>query len=253
MQSKIWKFLAVLLLINFVDAVTYMAVAPSLIFYVFQVGGNKEQYGLMMSIFSFACFLGKPVYGYWVDMGGNKFRAPYIASSALGIVGALVYFLAGAFKDSTTLALGLILGGRFLSGLGAANQALGYAYIANAFKQEEQTWTNSALSMSRVLGMALGPAANILLAKVDTTLTIGNNSFHIDPLNSVGLALAIGNAFVLLIVFLALEEPPEKEFEIPDTEVSVSAAKPDLWKALFCLEIQLPLFVHLVFNSSYQL
>jgi MFS family permease len=230
-----WKSLAVLLFINFVDAVTYMAVAPSLIFYVFQVGGNKEQYGLMMSIFSFACFLGKPVYGYWVDKGGNKFRTPYFASFSFGIMGALVYFVAGAFKDSTTVALGLILGGRFLSGLGAANQALDYAYIAHAFKQEEQTWSNSTLAMSRILGMALGPAANILLEKVDTTLTIGNNSFHIDPLNSVGLFLAIGNVFVLLVVFLALEEPPEKEIKIPDAEASMSAAKPDLWKALFCL------------------
>ena len=46
----------VLATINFIDAISYMAVAPSLIFYVLNLGGTMSQYGLLMSTFSFASF-----------------------------------------------------------------------------------------------------------------------------------------------------------------------------------------------------
>ena len=127
--------MSVLAVIGLVDSISYMAVAPSLIFYVFQVGGTKEQYGLMMSAFSFASFCGKPIYGLWVDKSGNKFRVPYFASFAIAILGALLYFVANAFVANPPVALGLILIGRLLSGIGAANQTLGYAYIASVVPQ----------------------------------------------------------------------------------------------------------------------
>ena len=66
---KLFKSMSILALIGFVDSISYMAVAPSLIFYILQIGGTKEQYGLIMSAFSFASFSGKPVYGIWVDRG----------------------------------------------------------------------------------------------------------------------------------------------------------------------------------------
>lgn len=60
MDKKVLKTLAVLALIGLIDAISYMAVAPSLIFYVNQLGGTKEQYGLIMSAFSFMSFCFKP-------------------------------------------------------------------------------------------------------------------------------------------------------------------------------------------------
>jgi MFS family permease len=248
------KSLVVLALIGLVDSISYMAVAPSLIFYVLQNGGNKEMYGLVMSSFSFASFCGKPVLGYWVDKGGNKFRTPYLFSFLVAIVGALMYFVAGAFHSNPTVALAFIFGGRLLSGLGGANQALGYAYLAETVKQEDQTRTNSLLAVMRILGMAMGPAVNLLLDKIDTTWTIGSHSFAIDPLNSVGLLLAFGNALVLTIVMVFLDEPTEKELKHTHATVSgPSAAKRDIWKALWCIEILLPLLTLLVVNSSFQL
>ena len=120
--------------------------------FVKQVGGNKEQYGLIMSAFSFASFCGKPVYGIWVDKSGNKFRLPYFASFSIAVVGAILYFFAASFKDATSTAIALIFTGRLLSGLGGANQALGYAYIACVVPQEQQTQTNTLLSMMRIIG-----------------------------------------------------------------------------------------------------
>ena len=97
-----FQSMTVLSLIGLVDSISYMAIAPSLIFYVLQVGGDKEMYGLIMSIFSFASFCGKPVYGIWVDKAGNKFRTPYIASFVIAIFGGILYFFGNAAPLSIT-------------------------------------------------------------------------------------------------------------------------------------------------------
>jgi MFS family permease len=230
------KSMTVLSLIGLVDSISYMAVAPSLIFYVLQVGGEKEMYGLIMSVFSFASFCGKPVYGIWVDKSGNKFRTPYIFSFLVAIFGAILYFFGNAAASPKT-ALACIFCGR----------------------QEEQTKTNTILSMMRIIGMATGPAVNLLLSQVHTTISIGGTTFNVDPLNSVGLLLALGNTFVLTIVILFLEEPPPKEEKkIPEILASGIGAPPattrsSLWDAIFCVEIVLPVLILLVANSSFQL
>ena len=90
METSVIISLVVLSLIGLIDAISYMAVAPSLVFYVDALGGNKEQYGLIMSAFSFAAFCFKPVYGRWVDSSGNRYRIPYLVSFSLAIFGNLV-------------------------------------------------------------------------------------------------------------------------------------------------------------------
>jgi MFS family permease len=116
------KSMFVLSVIGLIDSISYMAVSPSLIFYVLELGGSKEQYGLVMSTFSFASFSAKPIYGVWVDKGGNKFRIPYLSSLAISVTGAILYFLA-VQASTPAIAVAMIFVGRFLSGLGAANQA----------------------------------------------------------------------------------------------------------------------------------
>jgi MFS family permease len=253
-----FKSLAVLSAVNFLDAISYMCVAPSLIFYVQSVGGTKEQYGLIMSAFSLASFCGKPVYGLWVDKSGNQFRAPYIASFILSIAGGIFYASAPAF-DSPGVALAMILTGRVLGGLGAGNAALGYAYLALTVPFDKQTQTNSLLSMARIRGMALGPVANILLADIDTTVTVFGKSLHLDALNSVGLLLA-GFNILIMIIFVVLMQEPDKS-DRPSAPKAPSKRgrrmsveqKRDVWKAVFCIEIMLPLMVILIVNSNFQL
>jgi MFS family permease len=260
MPSSTFQSMAVLSLIGLVDSISYMAVAPSLIFYVLQVGGDKDMYGLIMSVFSFASFCGKPLYGIWVDRSGNKFRTPYIFSFMLAIFGAILYFLGNAHgANSPQTALAFIFCGRLFSGLGGANQALGYAYIASVIPQAEQTKTNTILSMMRILGMATGPAFNLLLSEIRTDINMGGYVLKVDSLNSVGLLLAVGNALVLTCVILFLEEPPPKEDKkIPEILSAGIGAPPEttrssLRQAIFSVEIILPILILLVANSSFQL
>ncbi len=256
---SILKSMSVLSLIGLVDSISYMAVAPSLIFYVLQVGGNKEMYGIIMSAFSFASFCGKPLYGIWVDQAGNKFRTPYITSFLLAILGAMLYFLGNSALSPQT-ALGMIIVGRLLSGLGGANQALGFAYIASVVPQHQQTRTSTILSMTRIIGMATGPAVNLLLSHINATFTIGPFTLVVNPLNSVGLLLAFGNLLAMICVIFFLEEPPPKENKIPKVLLAMgggggtpTSRRSSFWEAILNIEIVLPVIILLVVNSSFQL
>jgi MFS family permease len=261
--------LVALALIQLVDAISYMVVAPSIIFYVLQVGGTMDQYGLILSSFSFASFVGKPILGIWLDAGGNKFRMPYIVTISLAGVGGLCYFAASAFTSSSssssssspTVAIGLIFAGRFLGGLGAANQALGFAYLASVVPPDQQTQTNSLLSMMRILGMAVGPGFNVLLDKIHWSVPITSTfTLEITSLNSVGLFLAVANVLAGAIILIVLEEPPEPPKATTTTTTKNGAVVEEgedsvlkTLKALCCLELMLPMYTLFVVNSGFQL
>jgi MFS family permease len=260
-----------------------MVVTPSLIFYVLECGGTKEfcestlkkkdqclknRYlsslhlslclssvdGLALSAFSFASFCGKPALGYWIDATGGKFRKPYFASITLAGCGGLLYFLASAFEEKPGIATHLILWGRLLGGFGAANQALGFAYLAIAIPPEKQTQTSSILSMTRILGMAVGPAFNVLLAKVHGSISLGGYSIVLTPLNTVGIFLAAANLVGMIVIFFLLDEPPErKKPQITGDGVNGENNNWMKLKAFCCIDILLPLYTVFVINSSFQL
>jgi len=218
-----------------------------------------------MSAFSFASFCGKPVYGIWVDKGGNKFRIPYIASFGLAILGAIIFFFANTTTTtiiSSNFAVGMIFMGRLLGGLGGANQALGFAYLAEVIPLQEQTKTSTILSMMRIVGMTIGPVVNVGLAKIHTTINFfGLMEMNLDPLNSVGIVLAVGNLIAMISVIFFLEEPPPKPKKMQSVldstmgkEVDATTLRHDsIWGCFFTIDILLPIFILLVVNSSFQL
>jgi ceroid-lipofuscinosis MFS transporter 7 len=251
-----------LALIGLVDAISYMMVAPSLIFYVQACGGTKEQYGFILSAFSFASFCAKPVLGYWTDASGNQFRLPYLTSIFAAMVGGLLYFYASVYAnnidgDASSVALGLILAGRVLGGLGAANSALGFAYLATVIPQEEQTQVNSLLSMTRIIGMAAGPGFNVLLKNINTRWIVGGTTFVVDPLNSVGLFLAISNLIGFLVILFLLQDPGPKakkslHGDDEEDEGDIEGTRLDFICDILSIEILLPIFTIFVINSNFQ-
>jgi MFS transporter, ceroid-lipofuscinosis neuronal protein 7 len=124
--------------VGLADAISFMVVAPSLVFYVTeQLGGSNTVYGIILSAFSFMSFCGKPTLGYWSDATGGTFRKPYLCSIVIAGVGGILYFvasqdvvIAASSSDTKTLGLALVLVGRLLGGVGAANATLGFSYIA---------------------------------------------------------------------------------------------------------------------------
>ncbi len=161
------RYLIALVLSGIVDAISYMVVTPSLVFYVTSCGGTKEQYGLIMSSFSFSSFCFKPVLGAWSDASG--FRVPFLTSLGISTLGGLVYLAASALPYGRP-AIGAILAARLLGGCGAANSALGFAYVARGTPREEQTSVNSMLSMMRILGVSFVR----IVCRVTSVVHVGN-------------------------------------------------------------------------------
>jgi ceroid-lipofuscinosis MFS transporter 7 len=226
--------------------VSYMVVAPSIVFYVLENGGTKEQYGIILSAFSFASFLAKPFVGYWADEHG--FRFPYMVTLGLSSIGGFVYLIAGAWYGKTAIAL--MLTARLLGGIGAASAALGFAYLAKVVPHEEQTKVNSILSMTRIFGMATGPGFNIFLALIDTTWF----GFHINDLNSVGLVLICTNLMAMLFIYFLLDEPEQDHSEPhEDSTHNESNGPAAIFRGLLSLPILIPIFSIFTFNANFQL
>lgn len=243
LDGSVVRSLAVLGLVGLIDAVSYMAVAPSLIFYVKELGGTKEQYGAILSAFSFASFCFKPVYGRWVDSSGNRYRVPYVVSFSAAMAGNLLYFAAVLLPGSRNAGVYGLLAGRFMAGMGAANNTLGYSYVATVVPHDRQTSVNVLLSMTRILGMTMGPLVNLLLGEIDTEVRLFNGvTIPVNPYNSVGLFVAAGQLSVLTVALLFFREPeggggPSSDGSIAAAATARTAAEAgggvsDLWEAV---------------------
>lgn len=233
-------------LVGLIDAISFMVVAPSIVFYVLATGGSKEQYGMVLSIFSFASFSFKPILGYWCDKSSG-FRMPYLSSIAVASLGGLIYFLASAFPSK--VAVPLIGLGRFLGGVGAANSTLGFTYIAQVVPQNQMTKANAALSMVRVLGMATAPALNFFVEDISGSIF----GFKITPLNSIGLILMGANLLSFGVMYSMLEEPPESSKPASNRVDEADGRSWNFWKAMFSIEILVPVISILGMNANFQL
>mmetsp|Transcript_15947 Transcript_15947/g.23376 ORF Transcript_15947/g.23376 Transcript_15947/m.23376 type:complete len:511 (+) Transcript_15947:212-1744(+) len=251
------RFLIALALSGLVDAISYMVVSPSILFYVLNNGGTTGEYGFILSVFSFASFCTKPLLGWWSDIRG--FREPFIVSISISAIGGLAYVGASALPNGIISVAAITLG-RVLGGVGAANSALGYAYCAKVIPRSEQTTTNSLLSMMRMVGMAIGPGFNAFLGNVNLDLLGGR--VKLDSLNSVGLVMVGCDLLAMLAIIFLLEEPSEdgtsknvddrKDEEKASTS-QMSMTTSDLFWSVLSLDILTPFLILFTFNAAFQL
>jgi len=243
-----------LAIVGLADSLSYLIVGPSIIFYILGIGGTQEQYGLVLSSFSFASFLTKPFLGGWTDNHG--FRAPYFLSLSIAAIGGLLYLFASICPKGN-IAVSMVLLARLLGGIGAGSSALGFAYVARTLPTNEQTKMNSILSMMRIIGMVSGPAINVFLADIDFTI---GGFLHVDSLNSVGIALFFMNLVSILGIYFFLEEPPlghpEKHGKDDKANASNSEDEEDQWvviKAFLSLDCLTYLLSIFSFNAAFQI
>mmetsp|Transcript_28217 Transcript_28217/g.48704 ORF Transcript_28217/g.48704 Transcript_28217/m.48704 type:complete len:381 (+) Transcript_28217:54-1196(+) len=233
MEKSLIISITVLVMINVIDSISNSVVGPSLIFYVTEMGGTQEQYGLIMSASFLSGMVMMTFYGAWVDSNGNKYKAPYAASFTLGIIGSFIYFLA-ILVPKGNLAVGAIFLGRLITGMGASGRTLAYSWVATAIPREEQRTTLTIMSLTKCFGMILGPLLNILVLKVNTELVISSKFDIVIPINqnnSVGLIIALGEGILFIATFLFLGDPPTKGGMITDEKPAKAGLK-DIWEAI---------------------
>ena len=104
----------------------------------------------------------------------------------------------------------------------------------------------------------LGPVANLLVAEINTSISIGSLVIPVNPYNSVGLIVAVGEVILWLTMLLFLEEPPAKE-KSPLTGSNAEQTGQDktglgvILKALTHFDIWFPLAQGLAIIFGFQL
>jgi len=191
--------LALLLTSTFSIGVEYSLLMPTVWKYVRSLGGSKTMLGIVLASFSLTRTIMFPVVGHWSDR--RPMKEPYITLFVLGSVGMLVYGLAGGFDSLAALIIG-----RAIAGIGAASTTLNQTYIARGASADQRT---KLLSMTRgfaMMGVACGPALNLLLVQLDKIdACVGR--FCLDSMTGAGYIMFIVN-FVLAGLFgLMFQEP----------------------------------------------
>mmetsp|Transcript_3241 Transcript_3241/g.6779 ORF Transcript_3241/g.6779 Transcript_3241/m.6779 type:complete len:555 (-) Transcript_3241:96-1760(-) len=249
-----FALLAPLAFVQFVDSVSYMVTAPSIVFYVLENGGSLDMYGLVLASFSFSSFCAKPVLGYFCDAGHGKFRTLYLISLGVAALGGLTYFAASAFPSKTALILLLL--GRILGGVGAANSTLGFTYIAHVVDKSVFTQATSLLSLVRIVGMAIAPAFNVLLNDMNFSIDLFGYNLEVTPLNAVGLFLALFNTIAIVGMIFLFVEPdtaPHDDKKGKENDAALEKQESGFWASLFSMEIVVPVLSIFQMNANFQL
>lgn len=146
--------LLVIFLTVFVDLVGFGMVLPLLPKYVRDFGAPGWFLGLVVASYSVMQFLFAPAWGRLSDRIG---RRPVLLVSTAGFVASYTLFAIGSGLREPTLALGVILFSRILSGVCGANITVAQAYIADLSTPEERSRRMGLIGMAFGLGFISGP------------------------------------------------------------------------------------------------
>lgn len=242
----------VLISINVFDAVMNAVIGPTLIFYIEEMGGTQDDYGLSLSALFLAIAVMTSVYGVWIDNNGNKYKAPYLSSFAFGIVSYTLYFFA-IMMPKGPIAVYSILVSRLICGMAIAGRTLSYSWVVTAIEHEQQKTVMTFLSMSRTFGIIIGPVTNMLVAQINTSVTIfgGAVTIPLTPNNSIGLIMIGSEIFLAIVMMLFLQDPPEKETTTDDkkekqTKNDNDDEKKGILYALTHFDIFFPVYIFFV-------
>ena len=182
------KRLVVILSIITLDAIGIGLIFPILPSLLRQVTGSGEVsllYGVILALYSLAQFIFSPVLGALSDRFG---RRPVLLVS---IAGATIDFLVMA----TSTSFWVLLVGRAISGMTAANMAVATAYISDITEEHERAQRFGYMSACFGIGFIVGPVLGGLLGAWS--------------LRSPFLAAAVLNALNFVLVYIVLPESRE--------------------------------------------
>jgi MFS transporter, DHA1 family, tetracycline resistance protein len=206
-----------ILTVNFVGALGFSIVMPSLVFLVTRFGGNALVFGLIGATYSLFQLIGAPLLGRWSDRFGRR-RILFLsevgtfASWAIFLVAIALPTLPLARIDSpvlgaftVTVPLVVLFFARALDGITGGDVSIANAYLADISTDRDRSANFGKMAVAANLGFVFGPALAGLLG----TVAMGE-------VLSVVAALLISALACLIIAF-----------GLPDTSPCVLSADPE--------------------------
>ncbi|KAK3731035.1 hypothetical protein RRG08_066048 [Elysia crispata] len=175
--------------------VEYAVILPTLWLYLHNTYDPPEfMLGLVLSAYSLAAFLSAPILGRLSD----KLRCTkriFLICCLFQIIGSFLYFVG--------LSEWLCVASRFISGLGAASEAIAVAEVSRYTSEQERTGIISNLIATRQVALLLGPALNLFLRLADFKL----GPFSVTKYSAPGAFMVIMWLLLILVVLLLYTEP----------------------------------------------
>jgi len=186
----------------FFACVSFSIIMPSLAPYLTRVGAEDPQYlAWVVCIYSIGEMVGSLLFGWFynISLKYDRTRGPtYVLclGISLGIVGSIMYLVAGIVYEPK-----LVFYGRLLQGIWTgAQQSVEQAYLAFAAPPGQRTELTSKLGTFAVLGFILGPAFGAIFTSVDFRLEAIN--LTVDAYTAPGFfILAVGFAMLFATFF----------------------------------------------------
>lgn len=137
-----------------------------------------------------------------------SFKRPLLCSAVLLSIGNLLYALAydmpHGHSGGWNWRLAMLLGGRFICGLGGA-RALNRRYIADLVSLRDRTRASGAFVAAGAVGMALGPGSAAVFAHLDVTFAVPAALRNIVPRITLNALTAPGwIMFVVWVIFFVV-------------------------------------------------
>ncbi|KAI9921561.1 hypothetical protein PsorP6_000585 [Peronosclerospora sorghi] len=187
-------------MINFVEFAAESSrgvVLATLFLYTKSLGGDLAFMGLLTSLFSVGRLISSTVFGWMCDR--YSFRSVYLVSSAVCLVGNLIYVFADQHVTGSLTALAL---GRFIVGFGAGNRSVCRADVASITTINQRLTYLTMLATVVFFGYALTPGLGSLVASTDTFIL----GIHLNKFTSPGMILVVFNLLTILGMLTIYDE-----------------------------------------------
>ncbi len=169
--------LRIVLFINFVNALSLIALILNIYTYGKHFGLSDFQTSFLFAVYSIAQFLAAPTIGKMSDKFGRK---PLLIISLAGTV--IANFMVGTASTATVLFIA-----RFLDGITGGNISVSQAIITDITKPEERSRAFGLFGASLGVGFVVGP----LISYFSTQISIGTPFIVSSFLAAVALVLTI--------------------------------------------------------------
>jgi multidrug resistance protein len=169
--------LRIVLFINFVNALSLIALILNIYTYGKHFGLSDFQTSFLFAVYSIAQFLAAPIIGKLSDRFGRK---PLLIISLAGTV--IANFIVGTANTATVLFIA-----RFLDGITGGNISVSQAIITDITKPEERSRAFGLFGASLGVGFVIGP----LISYFSTQISIGTPFIVSSFLAAVALVLTI--------------------------------------------------------------
>ncbi|OWZ05876.1 Major Facilitator Superfamily (MFS) transporter [Phytophthora megakarya] len=188
-KSQWYANMAMINFVEFAAEASRGVVLATLFLYTKSLGGSMSHMGVMTSLFSVGRLISSMLFGWMCDH--YSFRSVYLWSSAICLVGNIVYLLAEGYATGGLIVLSA---SRFIVGFGAGNRSVCRADVAAMTTVSQRLPYMTILSTVEFLAYALTPGLGSLVANTDMFVL----GIHVNQFTAPGVILVVLNILSII-------------------------------------------------------